>query len=251
MTPNRYRRIRHMLGLRQPDLAVCLEKVHKPHNLAAMMRNCDATGVHHLHAIWATKHQIRRGTAVGSQNWLKLHSHKTTADALAHFKGQGMQVLVTHLSDKAVDFREVDYTKPTAILFGQERTGASDEAIAAADQEIIIPMLGMVQSLNVSVAGSLILYEAQRQRQQAGMFEQPRLDETECQRILFEGGYPKLAYMSRLKGLDYPHIDDEGQIQADEQWWQVMQQDGRVELEEEISIRTGWQRKMAESGQAG
>ncbi|WP_102797599.1 tRNA (guanosine(18)-2'-O)-methyltransferase TrmH [Bowmanella denitrificans] len=247
MTPNRYRRIRHMLGLRQPDLAVCLEKVHKPHNLAAMMRNCDATGVHHLHAIWATKHQIRRGTAVGSQNWLKLHSHKTSADAIAQFKAQGMQLLVTHLSDKAVDFRQVDYTRPTAILFGQERTGASEEAIAAADQEIIIPMLGMVQSLNVSVAGSLILYEAQRQRQQAGLFATPRLDEAECQRILFEGGYPKLAYLCRIKGLDYPHIDDEGQIQADADWWQIMQQDGRVALQEAPQILSGWQRKMLSS----
>ncbi|GAB3024697.1 tRNA (guanosine(18)-2'-O)-methyltransferase TrmH [Bowmanella dokdonensis] len=228
MTPERYRRIRQMLAMRQPDLTVCLERVHKPHNLAAMMRNCDAAGAHHVHVVWNTRHEIRTGTSVGAQNWLKLHSHKSTADALASLKTQGMQVLVTHLSEQAVDFRRIDYTRPTAIWFGQERTGATPEAVAAADQQIIIPMLGMTQSLNVSVAGALILYEAQRQRQLAGLYNQPRLEEAECQRILFEGGYPKLKTLCRIKGLDYPQIDDEGQILASDAWWQRMQQDGRV-----------------------
>lgn len=76
-----------------------------------------------------------------------------------------MQILATHLSDNAVDFREIDYTRPTCILMGQEKTGITQEALALADQDIIIPMIGMVQSLNVSVASALILYEAQRQRQ--------------------------------------------------------------------------------------
>ncbi|MFZ6043991.1 TrmH family RNA methyltransferase, partial [Vibrio natriegens] len=89
----------------------------------------------------------------------------------AALKDQGMQVLATHLSDTAIDFREVDYTKPTAIILGGEKNGITSEALALADQDIIIPMVGMVQSLNVSVASALILYEAQRQRQQAGMYD--------------------------------------------------------------------------------
>lgn len=80
-----------------------------------------------------------------------------------------MQILAIHLSDKAVDFREIDYTRPTCILMGQEKTGITQEALDLADQDIIIPMIGMVQSLNVSVASALILYEAQRQRQNAGI----------------------------------------------------------------------------------
>ncbi len=213
-----------MLALRQPDLAVCLEKVHKPHNVAAMMRNCDAVGAHHLHVIWNTRHEIRSGTSVGSQNWLKLHTHHTTQSAIDTFKRQKMQILVTHLSDSAVDFRQIDYCRPTAILFGQEKYGATEEARQAADQHIVIPMQGMVQSLNVSVAGALILYEAQRQRQQAGLYKVPRLDEQECQRILFEGGYPRLKTLCRIKGLDYPQIDEQGQISAPQSWWQRMRE---------------------------
>ena len=98
-----------------------------------------------------------------------------TADAIAALKAQGMQVLVTNLSDTAVNFTEIDYTKPTAIILGQEKFGTSEEALALADQDIVIPMVGMVQSLNVSVACSVVLYEAQRQRQLAGMYDQPKI----------------------------------------------------------------------------
>ena len=118
-----------------------------------------------------------------------------------------MQILATHLSDNAVDFREIDYTRPTCILMGQEKTGITQEALALADQDIIIPMIGMVQSLNVSVASALILYEAQRQRQNAGMYlrENSMLPEAEQQRLLFEGGYPVLAKVAKRKGLPYAY----------------------------------------------
>ena len=96
--------------------------------------------------------------AAGSNSWVQVKTHRTIADAVGHLKGQGMQILATHLSDKAIDFREIDYTRPTCILMGQEKTGITQEALALADQDIIIPMIGMVQSLNVSVASALILY---------------------------------------------------------------------------------------------
>lgn len=94
-----------------------------------------------------------------------------------------------------------------------------------ADKDIIIPMIGMVQSLNVSVASALILYEAQRQRQNAGMYRRTQsvLSEDEQQRLLFEGGYPVLAQVAKRKGLPRPHIDEQGQVIADEQWWSAMQ----------------------------
>lgn len=136
-----------------------------------------------------------------------------------------MQVLATHLSDKAVDFREIDYTRPTCIIMGQEKTGISQDAIALADQDIIVPMMGMVQSLNVSVASALILYEAQRQRQATGMYNRTEstLTEEEQQILLFEGGYPVLAEVSRRKGLPRPYINGSGEIEAPESWWAEMQ----------------------------
>lgn len=103
--------------------------------------------------------------------------------------------------------------------------GASEQAKQLADQDIIIPMIGMVQSLNVSVASAVILYEAQRQREAAGMYdrEESTLPKETINRILFERGHPVLAKVAKRKGLDYPQLDDEGQIIADEAWWNEMQ----------------------------
>ncbi|MBA6263405.1 MAG: tRNA (guanosine(18)-2'-O)-methyltransferase TrmH [Colwellia sp.] len=224
MTPERLERINKMLDKRQPDLTVCMEGVHKSHNLAAVVRTADAIGVSDVHAIWKSDEmEVRGGSAAGSQNWIDVHNYSKTSDAIDALKKQGMQVLVTNLSDNAVDFREIDYTKPTAIILGQEKFGASDIALEMADQHIVIPMVGMVQSLNVSVACSVVLYEAQRQRQLAGMYNTPRIDENRRQRFLFEGGHPIFAEACKRKGLPYPVIDEEGQIIASEQWWEQMQ----------------------------
>jgi tRNA (guanosine-2'-O-)-methyltransferase len=218
MNPQRYARISEMLVTRQPDLTVCLEQVHKPHNASAIIRTADAVGIHQVHAIWPTTQMYTRlSSAAGSNSWVQVKTYTHIADAIARLKSQDMQILATHLSDKAVDFRKVDYTLPTCILMGQEKTGISEEALALADQDIIIPMIGMVQSLNVWVASALILYEAQRQRQNVGMYQRIRsaLPEAEQQRLLFEGGYPVLAQVAKRKGLPLPHINEQGQVIAD------------------------------------
>ncbi|MBI3311626.1 MAG: tRNA (guanosine(18)-2'-O)-methyltransferase TrmH [Serratia liquefaciens] len=226
MSPERYARICEMLATRQPDLTVCLEQVHKPHNVSAIIRTADAVGVHQVHAVWpTTRMRTLVSSAAGSNSWVNVQTHRTIADAVHHLKGRGMQILATNLSDRAVDFREVDYTRPTCVLLGQEKTGITEEALALADQDIIIPMIGMVQSLNVSVASALILYEAQRQRQNAGLYrrEHSMLNEEEQQRLLFEGGYPVLANVAKRKKLPRPHIDQQGQVVADAEWWAAMQ----------------------------
>lgn len=224
MTPDRLQRINSMLDQRQPDLTICMEGVHKTHNLAAVVRTADAVGVSDVHAVWKNETmRLSGGSAAGSQNWIDVHDYSKTEDAIDELKQQGMQVLVTNLSDTAVDFREIDYTKPTAIILGQEKFGASEKALEMADQDIVIPMVGMVQSLNVSVACSVVLYEAQRQRQAAGLYQQARISHARRQRILFEGGHPIFAKACQRKGLPYPEIDEAGQIVASEQWWQQMQ----------------------------
>ncbi|AKL41652.1 tRNA guanosine-2'-O-methyltransferase [Serratia marcescens] len=215
-----------MLATRQPDLTVCLEQVHKPHNVSAIIRTADAVGVHQVHAVWpTTRMRTLVSSAAGSNSWVSVKTHRSIGDAVGHLKAQGMQILATHLSARAVDFREVDYTRPTCVLLGQEKTGITEEALALADQDIVIPMIGMVQSLNVSVASALILYEAQRQRQNAGLYRRDNsmLDEEEQQRLLFEGGYPVLANVAKRKGLPRPQIDEQGQVVASAEWWAAMQ----------------------------
>ncbi|HCR4097134.1 TPA: tRNA (guanosine(18)-2'-O)-methyltransferase TrmH [Providencia rettgeri] len=226
MNERRYRRICQMMAMRQPDLTLCLEEIHKPHNVSAIVRSADAVGVHQIHAIWPDQQmRLSVSSAAGSNSWVKIISHQSTEDAITQIKSQNMQVLATNLSEHAVDFREIDYTRPTCIMMGQEKKGISQQALTLADSHIIIPMAGMVQSLNVSVACALILYEAQRQRQQAGMYEREYslLSPHEQQEWLFEGGYPVLAEVAKRKGLPRPFINDQGQIDADDEWWVQMQ----------------------------
>lgn len=229
MNPRRYARIRETLALRQPDLTVCMEQVHKPHNVSAIIRTADAVGVHQVHAVWpGSRMRTMYSSAAGSNSWVQVKTHPNITQAVTQLKAQGMQILATHLSDSAVDFREIDYTRPTCILMGQEKTGITPEALELADRDIIIPMIGMVQSLNVSVASALILYEAQRQRQNAGMYcrENSSLPLEEQQRLLFEGGYPVLAKVAKRKGLPYPHVNDIGDVEASPEWWTAMQAAG-------------------------
>ncbi|EKO3673311.1 tRNA (guanosine(18)-2'-O)-methyltransferase TrmH [Vibrio metschnikovii] len=226
MNLERYQRIQDVLKARQTDLTVCLEEVHKPNNVSAVIRTADAVGLHQIHAVWPNE-QMRTlsHTSAGARNWVKVQTHNSTLEAVSHLKETGMQILVTNLSEHAIDFRAIDYTKPTAIIFGSEKSGISPQALQLAHHDIVIPMVGMVQSLNVSVASALILYEAQRQRQQAGMYdrEQSALSQATIQRILFERGHPVLAKVAKRKGLAYPLLDDQGQIIADKKWWDAMQ----------------------------
>lgn len=226
MNIERYNRIQQVLKARQTDLTLCLEEVHKPNNVSAIVRTADAVGLHQIHAVWPNG-QMRTlaHTSAGARNWVEVETHDTIEQAVTELKAQNMQVLITNLSDDAVDFREIDYTKPTAIILGSEKEGISQRALELADQDIVIPMVGMVQSLNVSVASALILYEAQRQREQAGMYQcetSPLSDET-INRILFERGHPVLAKVAKAKRLDYPSLDEQGQIIADQDWWNAMQ----------------------------
>ncbi|MEH0743409.1 tRNA (guanosine(18)-2'-O)-methyltransferase TrmH [Vibrio cholerae] len=225
MNLERYQRIQEVLKARQADLTLCLEEVHKPNNVSAVIRSADATGIHKVHAVWPDKMRTLSHTSAGARNWVEVETHDTIEDAIGELKRQGMQVLVTNLSETAVDFRQIDYTKPTAVILGSEKIGVSEQAKALADQDIIIPMVGMVQSLNVSVASAVILYEAQRQRQAAGMYDnaQSALPAETIHRILFERGHPVLAKVAKRKQLPYPPLDEQGQIVADKAWWAQMQ----------------------------
>ncbi|WP_298771323.1 tRNA (guanosine(18)-2'-O)-methyltransferase TrmH [uncultured Shewanella sp.] len=223
MSPERFTRINTMLNNRQPDLTLCLDKVHKCNNIAAVIRTADAVGIHEIHAVWPDiEMRVSGNTASGSQQWVNTVKHHHMSEAVSTFRAKDMQILATNFSETAKDFREIDYTRPTVVLLGNERDGVSEEGIASADQHIIIPMQGMVQSLNVSVAAALVMYEAQRQRQAAGMYGECKLDDEYCQIKLFEQGHPIYAKACKRKNLPYPAIDDKGQIVASDEWWQAM-----------------------------
>lgn len=217
----RYDKIIELLSNRQPDLTVFMDEVHKPHNLAAIVRTADAVGIGHAHAVFPEGVRFRgHHTSSGSKRWVTTHKHPDLKTGIAEVKSQGMQVLAAHFSDKAVDFRSIDYTKPTCILLGSELVGVSKEAAELADEHVIIPMVGMVQSLNVSVAGALILYEAQRQRAEANMYGELKVPQDEVDYILFNALHPTIKKYCDKHNIRYPQLDERGNID-DPEWDQL------------------------------
>ena len=226
MTPERARRIRETLDRRQPDLRVVTDSVHKGHNLSAIVRSCDAFGVLWLHAVVGDRNfRTFRSTAMGSQRWVEIRRHEDIEAALAAVHGDGLQVVCAHLDAAAVDFREIDYTRPTAILMGAEKQGPSATAVAGADATITIPMVGMVESFNVSVATAIILAEAHRQRAAAGFYGERRLDAGTYARLFFEWGEPTLAEFCRRHELPYPPLDHETGDLLDPGWFAERQRE--------------------------
>ena len=213
MTPRRYATLRAILARRQADLTVLMDNVHKPHNVSAVMRTCDAVGIPTLHAI-STKERFRASpsSSGGTRRYVEVVTHPTYDDAFAVLRGRGLRIYSADLTPDAVDFRSIDFTQPTAVLLGAEKFGVSDEAAERVDGAITIPIVGAVESLNVSVAAAVILYEAQRQREAAGLYDRIQLDEETRQRLLFEWGYRRLATTYQKKGWPYPRIGEGGEL---------------------------------------
>ena len=213
MTPERLARLKTTLDRRQPDLTLVTDEVHKAHNLSAIVRTCDAFAVPTVHAIWPyDDYRTFRGRAMGSQNWVNVQTHRTTEQAIGELQGQGFKVCVANFSERAIDFRAYDFTQPTAIMMGNEKHGVTEIAASMADQHLTIPMLGMVQSFNVSVAAALLLSEAERQRSAKGMFDERRIDDDTYQRMLFEWSHPLYARLCKQYGWDYPATREDGEL---------------------------------------
>jgi len=190
-----------------------MDQVHKVHNFSAIIRSCDAVGVLEAHAVPPAEGlELSHSASAGAKKWVSVHRHSDVTSAIHRLQGDGHQVLATHPAPEALDFREVDFTRPTAILVGAELHGVSDEALAAADRTVVIPMMGMVQSLNVSVATALMLFEAQRQREAAGMYSENRIPPDEFTEKLFEWAFPRFARLCREAKAPYPRVSEDGEI---------------------------------------
>ena len=204
MTLRRRERVTTVLARRQPDMTVVAESVHKPHNLSAVLRTCDAVGIGTIHAVQPTGGvPTYTATSASAERWVDVVVHGTVGAAVAHLRREGMRIYAAQLSETAVDYRTVDFVTPCAVIIGNEREGVSSEAAALADEHIIIPMLGMVQSLNVSVAAAAIMYEAQRQRLAAGLYDEPRLPPAELAAVAERWLRPPAKRrLDRAHGLD-------------------------------------------------
>ena len=213
MSPERFEKIKDVLNKRQPDLTVILDNVHKPHNIAAILRSCDATGIGTIHARSKnSKIGLNLKAASGSNHWVNVNFHNQLSELYKALSEKNVNIFVANNSKSAIDFREVNYTSKTAIVLGAELDGISNNSLLFANKEIKVPIVGMVESLNVSVTNAVILYEMQRQRKEAGLYKTRRLGINEYEKLLFEFSYPEVAAILQKKGSSYPKLDKVGQI---------------------------------------
>jgi tRNA (guanosine-2'-O-)-methyltransferase len=213
MTPERFERLRRALRRRQPDLTVLADSVNKSHNVSAILRSADAVGIQRIHGLSTTGAMRRHHMIAGGvQNWVQLTLHATSEAALAVLRAEGWQLVAAHSGPGARDFRDVDYTRKVAIILGAELVGPSQAALEQADTHVAIPMQGLGESVNVSVAGAVILFEAQRQRLAAGLYAQSRLTPEEFEAALFEWSYPDIARRCRELKRRYPRLTADGQL---------------------------------------
>ena len=213
--PRRFRKIKNVLNSRMENLTVLVEGVNKPHNLSAILRTCDAAGVYKAHFVCQDNHiKTFNSTAQGSQKWVKLKNHKTYESAAKNLKEKGFKLYGTSLNNNSIDYRKLDLTKNTCFVLGAEKWGLSKEMISMVDESIYIPMHGMVQSLNVSVAGAILLFEAVRQRKNKNLipYDGEGLNQEEYKNTLFEWTYPELIDIYKKSNKDYPSLDENGKI---------------------------------------
>ena len=162
--------MRAVLERRQPDLRVVIEHVRDPHNASAILRTCDALGIHTVHLLYTDQPspEISRTVSSSSHQWLDIRRHSDPRELVDSLHAEGIPLFVTRRDEGARALVEVDFTGPVAVVFGNEHRGCSDEVAAVADGALWIPMVGMVESFNVSVSAAIVMAEAYRQRAAAG-----------------------------------------------------------------------------------
>lgn len=187
ITPERAARLEEVLRRRQPDLTVVFENVYDPHNVSAVLRSCDAVGVFEAHGVYHSGERFPKlgdKSSGSARKWIDLHKHDSIDDCYSELRARGVKIYTTHMASDSVSLYDLDLTQPIAFVFGNEHSGISQEALAKADGNFLIPQMGIVQSLNISVACAVSLYEAFRQRMNAGMYEALRLDEKSFPELL-------------------------------------------------------------------
>lgn len=187
-TEKRYSKIEKVVKFRQPSLTVVFENIHDPHNVSAIFRTCDAVGVPKIALVYTEEKfpKIGKKSSASALKWVKKEKYKNIKECYDNLHEQGFKVYASAITEGAKNLYELDLTVKVAIVLGNEHRGVSDEAAEFADEKFLIPMHGMVQSLNVSVAAAVVLYEALRQRREKGMYGKSEMNEQDLEKMINE-----------------------------------------------------------------
>jgi tRNA (guanosine-2'-O-)-methyltransferase len=192
MTPERQERLLNVLNKRQDNITVLLENIFDPHNISAVMRTCDAVGIQEIfvlntkippHKKWGAK------SSSSAAKWLTIHQFTNLEECVTAIRKKYNVILTTHLSSDAMPLHEINFTEKIALVFGNEHDGVSEEIRNLADGNFIIPQVGIIKSLNISVACAVTLYEAFRQKSIAGHYKKQSLSDLHFKTLLAEWGF--------------------------------------------------------------
>ncbi len=186
MTPERELRLKNVLANRQFDLTVVMENVFDPHNISAVMRTCDAVGIQEIYILNTKIGKHKKWGARSSSSaakWLTIHEYDDASVCFSELRRKFSLILTTHLSSNAISLYNIDFTRSVALIFGNEHDGVSEEIRTLADGNFIIPQVGMIRSLNISVACAVSLYEAFRQKQMAENYGTNKLPEADLKSL--------------------------------------------------------------------
>ena len=192
MTPERRDKLLSVLEKRQNNLTVVLENVFDPHNEAAVMRTCDAVGIQDVYVINNRIPPLKKwGFKSGSsaKKWLSIHQFTTAEECFKELRTKYNKIFTTHLASDSVNVYDLDFRESIALVFGNERFGVSEEARNLADGNFVIPQCGIIRSLNISVACAVTIYEAYRQKVQAGHYSPPSLPAEKRAELFHEWGF--------------------------------------------------------------
>lgn len=183
---SRLNKIISVLSMRQFDLQLILEEIHDPHNVSAILRTCDAVGVQNVSLVYNVNKfpKVSRISSASAKKWVDILRFSSIEDCVNHYHQNGYKVIATAITKNSFDIYQVDFTDKVAIILGNEHFGVTQKALELSDACISIPMKGMVQSLNVSVAASVVLYEAYRQRMNAGMYQKSKIEKSELDKMI-------------------------------------------------------------------
>ncbi len=185
-TESRIKKISDTIRNRQFSLRVVIENVHDPHNVSAIFRTCDAVGVPKVSLIYTVEEfpKISKVTSASAKKWIETEKFNSVTEGVDSLHTEGFKVLASAVDKNARNLYDLDLTGKIALVFANEHRGISEEMKKKADELFYIPMYGMIQSLNVSVAAAVALYESQRQRKIKGMYGKSELTEEEINKLI-------------------------------------------------------------------
>ena len=188
MTERREKKFLSVLHHRQPDMTVVMEDIHDPHNVSAILRSADAVGIMEVQLLYVNEQfpKLGKKSSASAVKWVPRRKFKSIKECYDQLHEEGFTIYATQIGERSKSIYQIDCTKKVAFVFSNEHRGVSDEAAELADGLIQIPMMGMIQSLNVSVACAVTLYEAFRQRFAAGMYDKSALSEKAIKKLFNE-----------------------------------------------------------------